>query len=215
MEAGDLGIAWTHIRSQVVEGNEVLAYRAALIGVIHTGVGVPDLAVWRGAHPVGVEATTLITAQLAEISGALLSARYSGVLRHGCAGAAAFIVEEEEGPVLLDRPADRAAEIVPTHGRDFDAGLIVEEVVGVQLVVAQEIVKAAVEFVGSRAGNDVHHGGPAETDFRAEVGLLDLEFLHSIDRRRVEGVHDGGVLLHPDGAHSVNQDVSLRITAAV
>ena len=117
MEAGDLGIAWTHIRSQVVEGNEVLAYRAALIGVIHTGVGVPDLAVWRGTHPVGVEAATLITAQLAEISGALLGARYSGVFRHGGAGAAAFIIEEEEGAVLFDGPSDGAAEVVPTHGR--------------------------------------------------------------------------------------------------
>src|SRR2546426_6082291 len=113
MEAGDLGIAWTQIRSQVVEGNEVLAYRAALIGIIHTGVRVPDLAVWRGAHPVGVEAAALITAQFAEISGAFLDARHSRVLRHGSTRAAALIVEEEEGAVLLDGPADRAAEVVP------------------------------------------------------------------------------------------------------
>src|SRR6266849_79005 len=215
MKSGDLWIAGTHICGQVIEWDEVLAYRAALVGIIHTGVRVPDLAVWRGAHPVGIEAPALITAQFAEISSAFLSARHSGVLRHRLAGAAALIVEKEEGAVLLDGPAYRAAEVVPAYGSNFDAGLIVEEVVGIQLVVAQEIVEAAMEVVGSRAGDDVYHGGPAKADFRAEVGLLDLKLLHGVDRGCVEGVHDGRVLLHPNGAYPVDQDVSLRITAAV
>src|SRR5437899_12467360 len=115
MKIRNLCIPGAHIRRQVVEGDEVLAYRAALIGIIHTGVRVPDLAVWRGAHPVGVEAAALITAQFAEISGAFLDARHSRVLRHGSTRAAALIVEEEEGAVLLDGPADRAAAVGPAH----------------------------------------------------------------------------------------------------
>ena len=48
------------------------------------------------------------------------------------------------------------------------------------LVVAQVLIDAPAKIVGSRARYDIHHSGSAEADFRAEIGLLYFEFLHSV-----------------------------------
>ena len=72
-----------------------------------------------------------------------------------------------------------------------------------------------MKIIGSGARHNIHDGGSAEADFRAEIRLLHFEFLHCVDRRRIERVHDGCVLLHSHRAHPVDQDVRLRIAAAV
>ena len=73
------------------------------------------------------------------------------------------------------------------HSRALDTCLIIEEVVCVELAIPQEVPGAAVELVAAGPGNDIHHRGPAEPNFRAEVGLLHLELLHRVNRRSVAG----------------------------
>src|SRR5205807_712506 len=60
-------------------------------------------------------------------------------------------VKEEEGLVLLYWSADGAAILVAPQGWNLVTHLVGEPVVGVQLLVAQEIVDAAVEIVSPRA----------------------------------------------------------------
>src|SRR2546423_5231038 len=143
MKAGNLWIAGTHIGGQVVEGDEVLAYRAALIGIVDTSVRIPDLAICTAVHLIagqraGGRIYTLPaavkgkgdagiwirpeSAQFAEVSCALQGTGHPGIFRHRSAGAATFVVKEEEGTVLTDRSADRDTELVPAHRRNLHAG---------------------------------------------------------------------------------------------
>src|SRR5437879_2568380 len=169
MKGGDLGVARTGVGLQIVERDETLAYRAALVGIVDAGIGVPDLAVCGRAPSAGVETAALITAKFAEVSCTFQGTRHSGASGYGAAGTGSFVVEEEECPVLLNRPANGAAEVVPAHGSEFDAGLVIEEVIGVELVVAQEIISAAMELVRTRAGDNVNHRSAAKADLGAEV----------------------------------------------
>src|SRR5947207_4190579 len=66
-----------------------------------------------------------------------------------------------------------------------------------------------------RFGNGVNYRSRGETNLRAKIRLLQFEFLYGINRRRVERIHDGRVLLHTHGAHAINQDVGLRIAATI
>src|SRR5207249_52047 len=123
--------------------------------------------------------------------------------------------KEEESTVLPDRSADGEAEIVPAHRSNLYPGLVIEVVVGVELVIAEELIGAAMEIIGPRARYDIDDGSSAEPNFRTEIGLLHFELLHSVNRRRIEWIHNGCILLNSDCAHSVNQDVGLRIAAAI
>src|SRR5207245_2550034 len=157
MKAGDLRVAGTHVSFQVVEWNETLAIGTAIVRVIDAGIRIPDLAIFSRTPSVRVKSTALKTAQLAEVSCPLLGTRHPGVLGYGATRAASFIVEEEERSILLDWPANGGAEVVPAHWSYLDAGLIIKEVVGIELVVAQEIIGAAVEVVRARAGDEVDY----------------------------------------------------------
>src|SRR5438034_618794 len=92
----------------------------------------------------------------------------------------AFVVKKEERLVFLDGTADCAAKQVITTGCQLATTRITEPVVGGQHVVTQEFVGAPVEGVGARAGDQVDNSCPAEPDFGAEVGLLNLKLLHGI-----------------------------------
>src|SRR2546429_173824 len=187
MKGRNLWVAGTRISGQIIEGDEVLAHRAALDGIVNTRVWIPDLASVRRTPPVGIEGARLIvwveliTAEFSKVSCALQGAGYPGIFRDRAAGATALIVKEEEGAVFPDRSANGDTELVPAHWRNLYAIRVVEKVVGVELVVAQEFIDAAVKIVGSRARHDIHNGGSAEADFRAEIRLLHFELLHSVD----------------------------------
>jgi len=56
--------------------------------------------------------------------------------------------------VLLNGTADREAPIVPPHGGARHTREIIEVVVGVQLVVAEEVLGGAVQRVGTTTGNN-------------------------------------------------------------
>src|SRR5205823_9909306 len=131
----------------------VLTHGATLIWIVNTCVRIPELACCRRAQTLGVKRATLISAELPEISGALRRAGHTSIFRGGYALTVALIIKEEEGTVLSDRSAHGDTELVPAHRRNTGR----EEVLGVQLVVAQEIISAAMEIVRSRTRHDIDH----------------------------------------------------------
>src|SRR5215472_4079785 len=129
--------------------------------------------------------------------------------------AKALIVDKEEGLVFANRYAEGAAEIVTLQGGDTLAVGVVEPGVGVHHGVSEELVSAAVELVGAGARDDVDDGADCKTVLGGEVGLLDLELLDRVDRRRVKHVLDAAVLVEVGGTGAVNEDVGGCVTAAV
>jgi len=110
----------------------------------------------------------------------------------------ALVVGEEEGAVADDAAAEAAAPLLLAEPR---LGLVAagEEVVAVELLVAEEAVPRAVEVVGARFGQDVHHRtGRAAGLGGVHVGLH-LHLGDGVDRRP-----------HADGA-----DVALVVVHAV
>ena len=71
--------------------------------------------------------------------------------------------------------------------RDGDAGAVVEEVVGVQSVVAQEFVSRAVKRVGARLGDEVHHAAAGMAELGLKAIGVHSELGDRFDRRRVGG----------------------------
>src|SRR5207248_6062158 len=129
--------------------------------------------------------------------------------------AAAFVIKEEESAILYDRPTNRSAEVIPAHRGDWYSSLIIEVVIGVEDIVAQELIRTSMKSICPRFGNGVNYRSRGEANLRAKIRLLQFKFLHGINGRRVERIHDGRVLLHTDGAHPINQDVGLRIAATI
>ena len=105
---------------------------------------------------------------------------------------AAFVVEEEESLVFLDRSARRRSENVVAQRR-----LVVgEKGPGVEFFVAEEFVSRAVEVVGSRAGGHDDESAAGSAVLGRVVTLLRLELLQRF-RGRVEpklGNAEGHVL---------------------
>ena len=60
--------------------------------------------------------------------------------------AVSFIVGENEGPFFLDRPSHRAPELVALKGR---SRTLVEEIWGIERVVAQEFERGPVPLIAS------------------------------------------------------------------
>ena len=93
------------------------------------------------------------------------------------------VVGEEERLVRDNRAADGASELILLERRLLLAGAVREEVVGVELVVAQELVGDAVKRVAAGFGDDVDlPAGIPPLIGGIEVGL-NLEFLDRLDVR--------------------------------
>ena len=67
----------------------------------------------------------------------------------GIAHAPSLVVHEEEGLVVPDRAAQCPAKLILAEGRFGAAELVIEQIVGVELVIAQELEPAAVKLIGS------------------------------------------------------------------
>src|SRR5207244_6944815 len=93
------------------------------------------------------------------------------------AEALALVAAEEEYLVLLDGAADGGAELVLPP---FRFGITIEEVPGIQLVIAEELPGVPVELIGARLGADVRNGAGAAAIFCREVIGLDHKFLHEV-----------------------------------
>src|SRR5204863_5120786 len=85
-----------------------------------------------------------------------------------------LIICKPEKLVLQKRPADRVSELVATQlrARRFSVrsgrGLVVEEVVRVEFVIADKLEHVSVNPVGSRLGDRIH-------DRAAEFTVLGIE----------------------------------------
>src|SRR5580692_10513710 len=76
---------------------------------------------------------------------------YKGDIAHSQMLPVSFVVSKQEELVLLERAAQRASEYIALELGDF---ALVEEISGVQIAVAQELVDVPVELVGSAGRND-------------------------------------------------------------
>ncbi len=117
----------------------------------------------------------------------------------------ALITEEEEQLVLNNRAADVGAELVLGKGSTSYVALVVEEVVGVQHLVAQELVCRTMEAVRARFCREVDHSTGKPAVFRTQVVGLDLEFLDGVLRRD----HGDNVQIRSVRRHTVNQNLAL------
>ena len=100
-----------------------------------------------------------------------------------CRRCRALPVGEEEQLVLLDRPAERAAELVLDVLGDFRPD---EEVVPrPQRAVGVEPVAGAMEGVGARLDRDAHGGAARHALLGVEAVGDDVDGLHRFGRRHV------------------------------
>ena len=75
----------------------------------------------------------------------------------GRAFASGFVVAKKERPVLDDRTSDGNSELVALVEALFDGAAVVLPGIRVEVVVAQELVDDAVERIGARLGDEIHH----------------------------------------------------------
>ena len=94
-----------------------------------------------------------------------------------------LVVGEEERPVPEQRAAERAAELVLLEVRLGAAGAVVEEVVGVERVVAVELEAAAVRDVGARLDLQVHDAAERAAELGRVGRGLQLELVERVDAR--------------------------------
>src|SRR5581483_7294211 len=121
--------------------------------------------------------------------------------------------DEEERAVLSvvnfrnsNRASERAAELVAFERRR--AVRLREEIVGIQFVVAQELVNAAMQPVRARACYQVYLGAGFSAKRGRVVARRRLKFLHRIDAGR-EGVAPVLVLLDGGAVEQVEIVVAL------
>jgi hypothetical protein len=93
-----------------------------------------------------------------------------------------FVAHEEKAAIPGERAAQRAAELVLPQ-RWHRRVLRIEEVVGVEGVVAVELEQAASKRVGARPGRDVDQRRRLAAELRRVHRLLYLELLDRVDRR--------------------------------
>src|ERR1700730_2377089 len=127
----------------------------------------------------------------------------------------AIVIEEEKHLVLLNRSADRGAEVVPLQTRSGLAIKIIEPIVGIKDLVAEEVVDAAVKTVRARTCDDIDQGCAGKTIFRAKIALLYFELLYCIHRWYVSRRENPAVLFEIGCAYTVQQDIGCGIPAAV
>src|SRR5215472_3820729 len=173
--------AWTRIGGDVVEGNEGTAYDAALTVTKNPGPWVKNLTSVRTASPGTVERASFCSTKFAEITCPHGIAGNACLSRARAVFGAVVIVEEEEGSVLEDWAANGTAVIVAAQRRNGLSISVGEPVVRIETVVAEKLINATVKLVGSRARDYIDHRGARKPVFRAEIGLLDFEFLNCLD----------------------------------
>ena len=101
-------------------------------------------------------------------------------------------VSEEEDLVLDDRPAYRAAKLVPAERRHpavlggLRSGVVqtlAERIAGFENVVLQELKQRSVKLVRARLRLHLNHRSAGLRELRIVIGRGELEFLHRVDGR--------------------------------
>lgn len=128
---------------------------------------------WSGAGREGVSRQTV-----AKISSAFSVGRNSGDERIALAQARSFIVSEDEGAVFLDWAAQERSKLV-----SFEWLLALVEIVDrVELVVANELIRSAMNLVGAGFQDDVD-GGATAAELGAHGIFFSAELLNGVGRR--------------------------------
>src|SRR5262249_11832931 len=98
--------------------------------------------------------------------------------------AESLVVAEEEQAILDNRPADGSAKLVALQQRLFEGRRALPEDVpnGVQIGVAQKLVRRAMELVPAGAGRRADDGATSPPVLRAVVIGDDLKLRHGIGR---------------------------------
>src|SRR5260370_5388186 len=94
-----------------------------------------------------------------------------------------LVVAEDESLILDDRSAGRGAELIALAEWLGQACFVREEVAGVELAVAYELVHGTVQAVATGAHHRVHQRARAPSEFSLVRIRLDLELLDRFHRR--------------------------------
>jgi hypothetical protein len=86
-----------------------------------------------------------------------------------------------------NRAAHGRSELVELVRAKRNVVPVVKEIVGVQVVVAEKFEQRTMVGFRSGFGDDVHHAASSIRVFRTVIVGLDLELLHTIDRRIQRG----------------------------
>ena len=119
------------------------------------------------------------------------------------AHAPSLVVHEEEGLVVPDGAAQRPAELVLAKGRLGAAELVVEQIIGVELVIAQKLEPAAVELIRAGLDLDIHDAAVGPAELRGVRAGLNLEFLDRVHA----GKDDHGVQIQFVVVDAIEQEV--------
>src|SRR5207247_3141718 len=95
----------------------------------------------------------------------------------------ALVVHNEEGLALYDRAAQGSPELVLAELGLRPPCPVVEPVVGVQSVVAQELEGAPVELVAARLDLEVDHSAHGASELGREGAGLQLELVEGVQAR--------------------------------
>ena len=117
-----------------------------------------------------------------EVADALVVERHGGDAAYALRDARALVIEEVEQLVLLDRAADAAAELILVILRTAQVVAVGEEVIGIEIIVAEVLEQQAVHLVGPALRIHGNNGaGTAAVFSRVRIGD-DVEFLDHVDR---------------------------------
>ena len=176
----------------------------------------------RVAAELGPPAGKRIDDHGAEQPGLLRGGRHLPDARHAFEIAQALVVAEPERPVLHQRSADRGAELVAFPLRLRRSERVREEVVGVETVVAEELVDAAANGVGARLDRRVDDGARAAAELGGVGVRLNLELLQRLDRRlhqlhvlAAERVRVGDVVDAVEQEHVVERAIAVHVQHAL
>ena len=82
-------------------------------------------------------------------------------------------------------PAGRETELVSLKLGIGNTGPVIEEIVGIEIVVAQELEGITMEAIGARFSNGIHHISHAPTILSRKGVGLNLELLQLIHTRNI------------------------------
>ena len=149
--------------------------------------------------------------ELAQVAGAPCGRSHGRSGRSGDAPFGLLVVHEEERPVFLDGAAERAAEDVLAERLLFHVAAVVEEAVGIELIVAQELEHIAVVLVG--AALQRHHDAGAADVAEFGAGIAGNHF-HFFQRVHVRLITD--LVIHAlVDVHAIEDEVVGLLAIAV
>src|SRR5207247_640615 len=93
-----------------------------------------------------------------------------------------FVVAKEERTVLDNRAAERCAELVALELSASYIVPIVLPTIGIQVIIAEELVSNAMICVGAGLGDDVHDAAAGSPVFGGVGSGIDAEFGHGLER---------------------------------